>query len=755
MRSAMRNNRFEPLTVENADARMLVTAVTPQIIRLQIAPRDSDYAPNGPLLGEQAWEPVPAIVAEEGDSLDFATVSVRARINRGTMSVDFYDADGRLVQRGEPPTWDPDGVRMTRHLAPREGIYGFGLQFKSFQQRGKTRFLRVSSDPALDNGQTHVPEPYFLSTDGYGFFFNTSAQVRFDVGATDPERLVFQSPERTLDVFFLYGPSPREVVARYLTVVGPTPLPPRWGLGFWFRGNTKWNAEKFLAVAEEFRSRRIPCDVLGLEPGWQTATYPCSYVWNRENFPEPESFAERLHELGFRLNLWTHAWVHPSLSPISDAIKSLSADKGGMGGFAPDFTLADARDTFLSAQEPLVENGVDAFKLDEADGNDCHGGNYAPERNWFFPDDARFPSGLSGGEMHNLFGFLYQKAMHALFARRNRRTYLLSRANFAGGQREVSACYTDLYDFREFVRVTVNAGFGGQLWTPEVRGGRNRKEFVRRCQVMLMSACAQMNNWASGQLPWEFDEETEAVFRKYADLRMRLLPYFDAAFRRQAEEGLPVVRPLLLDFPDDPRTREIDDAYMLGDRLLIAPVIEGTSRTVYFPDDPAVRWVDFHTDTLYESGTEVVYKASLDILPMFVPTGTILPLEPVRQYATEAVAPETALRLYAGGSSEIFLYADDGETLEYRTGAFSKRRVDYREVKKGGWRLYLYPEEGTYAGQPEVRTFIVERHLSKSPEALTVDGVPQTFDYDAAARRLTLTVPDVRAQDKVVIRADE
>jgi len=751
----MRNTRFEPLTVENDAAQMLVSAVTPQIVRLQIAPQGAAYAPNGPLLGEQVWEPVPAFVSEGDGYVDFATSSLRARIQPATLVVDFYDADGRLIQRGGAVTFHDEGVQMSRYLTPHEEIYGFGLQFKSFAQRGKTRFLRVSSDPAEDNGQTHVPEPYYLSTGGYGFFFNTSAQVSFDVGRTDPERVVFVSPERTVDVFFLYGPSLREVVARYLTVVGPTPLPPRWGLGFWFRGNTKWNAERFLAVAEEFRARGIPCDVLGLEPGWQTATYPCSYVWNRENFPEPERFAERLHALGFRLNLWTHAWVHPSLSPISEAMRALSADKGGMGGLAPDFTLAEAREVFLSVHEPLVEGGVDAFKLDEADGNDFSGGVYAPERNWFFPDEALFPSGLTGAQMHNLFGFLYQKTMHTLFARRNRRTYFLSRANFAGGQREVSACYTDLYDFREFVRVTANAGFSGQLWTPEVRGGRTREEFIRRCQVMLLSACAQMNNWASGQLPWEFDAETEAIFRKYAQLRMRLLPYLERAFYRQAEEGLPVIRPLLLDFPDDPRTREIDDAYMLGDALLVAPILEGTRRTVYFPDHPAIRWVDFHTDALFEPGSEVVYEASLDVIPLFVPTGTVLPMEPVRLYATEPVAHETTLRLYAGGSNTIVLYADDGETLDYRNGAFSKRRVDYREVKKGGWRLTLYPEEGTYKDQPETRTFIVERHLSKPPKTLTAHGVPVPFEYDAASRRLTLVLPDVRPEDKITIRADE
>lgn len=743
----MRTHRFEPLTVENARTRMLVTAITPHILRLQIAPHDENYAPNGPLLGEQVWEPVPAIVAEEGDFVDFATVSVRARIDRITLSVDFYDASGKLVQQGESVEWDDNGVRMVRRLTPREDIYGFGLQFKSFQQRGKIRFLRVSSDPALDNGQTHVPEPYFLSTEGYGFFFNTSAQSRFDVGATDPTRLVFQSPERTLDVFFLYGPSPREVVARYLTVVGPTPLPPRWGLGFWFRGNSRWNAEKFLSVAEAFRTRRIPCDVFGLEPGWQTATYPCSYVWNRENFPDPEAFIERLHTLGFRLNLWTHAWVHPSLSPISEAIKPLSADKGGMGGLAPDFTLAQTRNVFLSVQEPLVESGVDAFKLDEADGNDFH------EPNWFFPDDARFPSGLTGAEMHNLFGFLYQKTMHSLFERRNRRTFFLSRANFAGGQRSVSAAYTDLYDFREFVRVTVNAGFSGQLWTPEVRGGRHREEFLRRCQVMLLSTCAQMNNWASGQLPWEFDEKTEAIFRKYAELRMRLLPYLEAAFRRQAEEGVPVIRPLLLDFPDDPRTRAIDDAYMFGDAILVAPVIEENPRTIYFPDRPTIRWVDFHTDTLYEPGTETLYEAPLDVLPMFVPTGSLLPLEPVRQYATEPVPSETTLRLYAGNSGEVILYADDGETLDYRNGLFSKRRVVYREVKKGGWRLTLYPEEGTYPGHP--RTFVIERRLSKQPHLLTVDGIPYPFQYDSETKCLTIVLSDVRPPDKIALRADE
>src|SRR5579862_8154757 len=286
------------------------------------------------------------------------------------------------------------GVLLRVPLGPDEMVYGLGLQLQSFQQRGLKKRIRVNADPAMDTGDSHAPVPFYVTTHGYGVLIDTARYATFYMGGKKPNGPALHSPDevvaevpeaRGAEVYVFGGPTLREAVQRYNLFSGGGPMPPRWGLGFWYRGDADYSQSNILSLATEFRERNIPCDVLGLEPHWQTHSYSCSYVWSPA-FPSPAAMLQELSTRHFRLNLWEHAFVHPS-SPIYQQLLSSSGDHEVWGGLVPDFLQPQARSLFADFHErEHVALGVSGYKADECDNSDFTG-------NWSFPEMSRFPSG--------------------------------------------------------------------------------------------------------------------------------------------------------------------------------------------------------------------------------------------------------------------------------------------------------------------------------------------------------------------------
>src|SRR4051794_23363650 len=315
-----------------------------------------------------------------------------------------HDKLARLPQVGAPPIPAIAGVVTDRGcvlripMPPGELIYGFGLQMLSFSQRGKKKTIRVNADPKLDTGDSHAPVPFYVTTRGYGLLVDSARHVDFYCGdarrkpsrpqqATsgavntpdttrrlaleDPGEITIEVPRaKGVDVYLFAGPSMRQVVQRYNLFAGGGLVPPEWGLGFWYRAEQHDDSESIKKLTGEFRERKIPCDVIGLEPGWQTHAYSCSFAWDSARFPDPRKFVNELSDAGFQVNLWEHAFTHPS-SPLFKTLLRHSGDYGVWGGLVPDFAGAAARDVFGDYHgRTLVEIGISGFKLDECDGSD-------------------------------------------------------------------------------------------------------------------------------------------------------------------------------------------------------------------------------------------------------------------------------------------------------------------------------------------------------------------------------------------------
>ena len=596
-------------------------------------------------------------------------------------------------------------------LGPDEKVFGLGLQFMKLNQRGRTRYLRVNSDPQQDTGETHAPVPFYVSSQGYGVLANTARIVTIYCASctqrntpsaaeiadrnTDPNwpatgpsesvEIVVGAPGLELLVFA--GPTALDAVRRYNLYCGGGALPPRWGLGFWHRVPTTFSADQVMAEADEFRQRDLPCDVIGLEPGWHSASYPCTYEWSPERFPRPAELVQGLLAKGFRTNLWEHAYVSPA-AKIHAPLQPLSGSHTVWGGLVPDYSLEQAR-AILQAQHDRehVSIGVSGYKIDECDGSELTGCS------WMFPGHATFPSGRDGEEMRQVYGLVLQAMTRQLFGRRDRRTYGLVRASTTGASSLPYVLYSDLYDHRQFVRALCNSGFSGLLWCPEIRDAANGEEWVRRLQVVCFSPLAMLNAWGSGRKPWSFPE-VEPIVRKYVKLRMRLLPYLYSAFARYHFDGTPPFRAMALECDE---AAERDDQYFVGDSLLVAPLFAGQeSREVFLPKGA---WHDFETGERHEGGGIVTVSPGLDRIPVFVRDGGIVPLMPALAHAPgpgEAVALE--VHHYGSAPGRFRLFDDDGETYAYEGGRYRWRVLEVAVSPDGERRGRISPvEEGGWA----------------------------------------------------------
>ena len=605
-----------------------------------------------------------------------------------------------------------------------EQLFGFGLHFQSVHQRGKILRLHVDHYGGVDNGRTHAPTPFYVSSNGYGVFINSARYLDVYAGSAvrKDSKHPPQAKDRNVDKtwtarpysdaveilvpavgveFYVFGgPTPLDAVRRFNLFNGGGVLPPRWGLGFTQRVQRLYNAEEVEEEVKAFEQRGYPLDFVGLEPGWQSKSYPCTFEWDPKRFPNPEALVQRLLKKGVRINLWTNPYVSPA-SPIFKEIKPFTSSHTVWVGLVPDLMMAQARNTLFSQwQRSQVDIGISGYKIDEVDGGD----------HYLWPDVASFPSGYAAEQMRQTYGVLMQRYSTGLYRKENKRTYGLIRGSNAGAVSFPYVIYNDYYKHEDFITALVNSGFAGVLWTPEVRASKSEEEWLRRFQSTIFSPMAMINAWASGTKPWSFPD-VEAHVKEAALLRMRMMPYWYSEFAKYHFEGTPPFRAMNLeegftlgeskkvvtnDLEKNPYAeayhREIKDQYMAGEYLLVAPMFTGqTSREVLLPKG---NWYDFYTGAYVGNGETITATPGLDKIPVYVKDGGIIPFMPPLLHAPKAgeqVAIE--VRHYGKKNGEYDLYEDDGESYDYENGEYSFRKIKVERGKEGNWEGWIAPPE--------------------------------------------------------------
>ncbi len=597
-----------------------------------------------------------------------------------------------------------DGKTYLRFPLERgEEIYGLGLNFKTHNQRGRILNLHMDHYGGKDNGRSHAPVPFYVSTRGYGVLIDAArymtvyAGTAIRVDADDPPELLDRNtdsgwqaqpysdaveilvPANGANVYLFGGPTMLKAVQRYNLFCGGGYLPPKWGLGFTQRVPTLYSDRDILKEVNEFEEHGFPLDFIGVEPGWHSMAYPCTFEWDSTRFPDPKGFLGSLQEKGIRANLWMNPYISP-VGTLYDKVKPYSGSHTVWNGIVPDFTLEEPKALFREHfMEHHIRLGVSGYKIDEVDGFD----------RWIWPDVATFPSGTSAEEMRQVYGVLFQKMSSDWFREINKRTYGLVRASNAGSSSLPYVIYNDYYSHKDFITALINSSFIGVMWTPEVRSSGNAEDWLRRMQSVCFSPMAMLNAWAEGTKPWSFPEVEEQV-RQVAMLRMRLLPYIYSTFAQYHFKGIPPFRAMQLveglsissetedgelNSSENPyaaySTREVMYQYMMGKFILVAPMFAGMiSREVLLPPG---KWYDFYTGELAGEEEVIIIEPGLDLIPLFVKDGAILPMLKEERTRMPAAGEELSLEIrHYGEKPGVFhLYDDDGTSFDYEQGAFS------------------------------------------------------------------------------------
>lgn len=597
-------------------------------------------------------------------------------------------------------------------LDEEEQIFGLGLNFKSVNQRGRTLQLHVDHYGGKDNGRTHAPVPFFVSSKGYGALINSAHYVDVWCGTgvrldsphqpevrdrnTDrhwtaspySDNIEFLIPAQGVEIILFAGETMLEVVQRYNLYCGGGCLPPKWGLGFWQRVPSLYTSHDVESEVDDFERHGFPLSVVGLEPGWQSASYPCTYQWDSVRYPHPDSLVATLLNKGIRTNLWLNPYISPQ-SELAQQIAPYSGSHSVWCGLVPDYKLPQTQQLISDYfQQAHLDIGVSGYKMDENDGYD----------NWLWPDVATFPSGISAEQMRQIYGSLMQKTTADLFRSNNLRTYGLVRAGNAGTNSLPYVIYNDYYNHRDFITALVNSSFIGVLWTPEVRASRTAEEWLRRMQTVCFSPLAMLNAWSDGTKPWSFAEVEQSIL-DVASLRMQLQPYLYTAFADYHFKGIPPFRAMYLEeglaadkreekgklnSVDNPyevaKRMDIKDQWMVGPSLMVAPLFEGqTQREVIFP---AGRWYDFYTGEYVADGEQKTILPSGDQIPLFVKDGSLIPMFPASVRFEYGKKYPVEVRHYGTAPGFYQLYDDDGLTYDFENGKYARIELSVDNVQQ-------------------------------------------------------------------------
>lgn len=609
------------------------------------------------------------------------------------------------------------GVTVTCPMDSDEDIYGFGLQLLSMNYAGRRRYTKVNSDPRMDTGEGHAPVPFYISTAGYGLLVDTYRYVTFSMGtnarkgasaqkkevnqpheefsesalyalkkSNETRQIMIDIPSAEGVDLYVFAGNIMEVVQRYNLFSGGGCVPPMWGLGIWYWAYGGSDGESLVRLADSFRTENIPVDVIGVEPGWHSHSYSCTFDWGYL-FPEPDAMLKSLQEKGFHINLWEHAFVYPA-AEIYDSLKDYSGDYEVWNGLVPDLALPEAQQVFQKwHQEHLIDKGVTGFKLDECDNSDYNASN------WSFPDASQFLSGMDGEQMHSAIGVLYQQMMEQAFREKNIRTLSQVRSSGAMAASLPFVLYSDLYRHEEFIRGVVTAPFSGLLWSPEVRDCVNGEDLLRRMQTVCFSAQALINSWRIPSPPWkqtdigknlagvemeEAEYYTDAC-RRLFELRMSMLPYLYSAFVEYHQKGIPPIRPLCMEYPYDLQVRNIDDEYFFGKDMVVCPVTmaQKGEREAYLPDG---KWYDLSSGEEITGGKQFHIKADVEKIPVYVRDGAVVPFAEPVQCVREDTVFHMYVKHYGKKAGSFVLYEDDFTSYDYEANGFRKIRISIDET---------------------------------------------------------------------------
>jgi alpha-glucosidase len=756
------------------------------VIRIRIAPSGSFERAFSYALDYSVDRHTPITkLSQTSQTITFSNArGTRVVITRAPFSLRFFDETGREILRDDVSRsvlFDrTTGEIQTTKIrnGEVETYYGFGEKaFSEMSRNGKfivnwntdTFSFPIGTDPIYQS----IPFFYALR-DGkaYGLFFNNTFRTWFDMGKSSPQKYSFGADGGELDYFVFTGGterSPKKILTDYANLTGKTPLPPMWSLG---NQQSRWSyfpEKRVREIADGFRSRKIPLDVIYLDIDYMDGYRV--FTWDKTRFPDPKKLVADLRSDGISTVLIIDPGikVDPNYAVYAEGKRlgmfvknpdgsELNRNVWPQASAFPDFTDARAREWFGAQFRSHIDEGVAGFWNDMNEPG-VFLTNETPKPDTFHHPDKTFPydtphkgDGLAGTHKryHNIFGMQMARSTFegVKKLRPDKRPFVLTRAGFAGVQRFSAVWTGDNYASWDHLALSIpmlaNLSVSGVPFVGCDVGGFNDRPsgelYTRWLQAAALTPFLRSHSvgWAGNKEPWEFGDEYTPINRASVEFRYRFLPYLYTLFYQHERTGQPVIRPLWFEFPDDRLTYLNSDEYMLGDAVLVAPVVkEGMrNRDVYLPAGTA--WINWWTGERLDGGKQHRVDAPLHRLPIFVRAGSVIPTQDVIQHTGETSKASITLNIAAGieaGRTETMdIHQDAGDGYGYRMNEWRDVRIEHRQG-----RLKI-SHIGDYRGQ-RIR-YIEAFGLSAEPSEVRADGKRLDHTYDAVTKRLRVEIPD-------------
>ncbi|MBS1735358.1 MAG: DUF4968 domain-containing protein [Bacteroidetes bacterium] len=543
-------------------------------------------------------------------------------------------------------------------LLPGEKIYGCGESFTGLNKRGQKVVLFACDTQSTAGKQMYKPIPFFMSNRGYGMFVHTTSPVTMDFGHTHDGSKTLFIGEDELDMFFFIG-SPQEILEEYTSLTGKSSLTPLWSFGLWMGRFSYRSQIEVKSVADRMREHQIPCDVIHIDAGWFKKGINCDFEFGKELFPEPEKMISELRRNGFRTSLWQIPYATP-LNPIFDEIVEKGLYVKDSNGNVPtedailDFSNVDTIKWYSEKIQNLLRLGISVIKTDFGEAAPLKG-YYASSRSGFFE--------------HNNYPLRYTQLVNKITKDITGESIIWSRSAWAGGQRNPvhwggDAEVSDI-GMAGSLRGGLSLGLCGfSFWSHDIGGFSgvpNEELFLRWTFFGMFSSHSRVHGFPPRE-PWEFSEPFRNTFRKLVELRYRLMPYIYTQSYLAAKNGLPLLKAMLLNYPEDPAIWEIDDQYLFGNDLLVAPIMEACtkSRNVYLPVGD---WINYFTGETY-SGKQWVNISTAE-LPgiLLVKGGSLIPHIALAQSTAYMDWASVEMKAFSSNSSATGYLLEAGKSL--------------------------------------------------------------------------------------------
>ena len=596
-------------------------------------------------------------------------------------------------------------VREQLSLGVGEVVYGLGERFGPLVKNGQVVDI-WNADGGTSSEQAYKNVPFYLTNHGYGVFVNHPGLVSFEVGSETVSRVQFSVLGQSLEYLVIYGPTPREILRKYTGLTGRPALPPPWSFGLWLSTSftTSYDEQTVTGFVDGMATRDLPLSVFHFDCFWMREFQWCDFTWDNRTFPDPSGMLSRLKDKGLRICVWINPYIAQRSPLFAEAAEHnylvrkpdgdvWQTDKWQAGMGIVDLTNPDARQWYTGKLRALLDMGVDCFKTDFG------------ER---IPADVVWFDGADPERMHNFYSYLYNQTVFELLRthRGEQEAVVFARSATAGGQRFPvhwgGDCESTFVSMAESLRGGLSlamSGFG--FWSHDIGGFEGRPDpavFKRWIPFGLLCTHSRLHGSDSYRVPWLFDEESVEVLRRFTRLKAQLMPYIYGQ-AAAARDGMPVLRPMAAEFPDDPACTHLDQQYMFGDRLLVAPVFTASGDTSYYI--PAGTWTHLQTGAIVRGPAWVREVCDFQTVPVFVRPASVLAVGSRDDRPDYPYDEDVTLRVYEfpdGGHDTVTVPGPTGEVAAAFEVARDGRILTATRLHGAApWRLLLI-------GSPTVTT---------------------------------------------------